>query len=397
MSPIRGIVFFTVVTLATFACTGNDPPWIFVSDQQEAGSDGSLNDVVDDAGNDAGDVDADAGSQYVVTTLAGTGDAGSADGPGDTATFNHPWGIAIGPDSSLYVGDNFNQRIRKVAINGTVSTYAGTGSGGYADNNCANATFGNPEGIAADKAGNVYVADASNHVIRKIMSTSTTCQVSTLAGKGGTAGSADGVGTEASFNFPRGLTVDTSGNVYVADRVNNKIRKVTPAGVVTTVAGSGIAGHTDGAAMSATFNQPAGIAVDATAGALYVAENNNNDIRKITFDGMGNPLAVSTLAGSGASTLTDGVGLDAAFNDPMGLAIDTNGNLYVADAVNCAIRIISPTAEVTTLAGTGKCGADDGPADKATFNVPFGVTLGAGIVYVTDDYNHKIRKIAPSP
>ncbi|MCL2726555.1 MAG: hypothetical protein FWD69_19215 [Polyangiaceae bacterium] len=378
MSPIRGIVFFTLgaaactvftLTVASVtACRGFDPV--------DSGPD-------DDAG------------QYVVSTLAGTGDAGANDGPGNIATFNAPFGIAVGPDGNLYVGDDHSYKIRKVAIDGTVSLYAGTGSFGQTNtnNNCASATFANLHGIAVDKTGNVYVSD---HNVRMITSTSGTCQqVSTLAGNG-TNGFADDTGTAASFNSPWGLAVDTSGNVYVADNGNNKIRKVTSAGVVSTVAGTGVAGHSDGAAMSATFNAPVGIAVDVTEGALYVAEGNNNDIRKITFDGMGNPQTVSTLAGSGALALKDGVGLDAAFNSPTGLAIDANENLYVADTGNNAIRIISlPAAEVKTIAGTGATGADDGPADHATFNNPRGVTVSAGIVYVADTTNNKIRKITP--
>ena len=416
MNPIREIVFFTLATVIAAACTGSDPILGSTLDQQEAGSDGSKSDVGNDAGSDAGAADTDAdvqdsdGSksdagddassdagdadtdtilQYDVTTLAGTGDDGSNDGPGETATFNKPWGMAIGPDGSLYIADNWNHKIRKIATDGKVSTYAGTGSVGYADNACSSATFFCPEGIAVDKDGNVYVADAANSVIRKITSTLTTCQVSTLAGSG-FAGSADGVGTEASFNFPRGLTVDTSGNVYVADRSNNKIRKVTRAGVVITIAGTGPAGNTNGAALTtATFDEPAGIAVDETLGVLYVNEGGNNaDVRKITFDGMGNPLTVSTLAGLGVSPAIDGIGLNA---------IDANGNLYVADGYNNAIRIISPAGDVKTLAGTGKAGADNGPADQATFNGPLGVTSNAGIVYVADGYNNKIRKIAPAP
>ncbi|MCL2726364.1 MAG: NHL repeat-containing protein [Polyangiaceae bacterium] len=379
MSPIRAIVFFTLAVAFAAACTGSEPPWIFVSDQQEAGS--------NDAGDDAG---ADAGPQYVVTTLAGTGDAGAVDGPSDAATFSSPIGITLGPDGSLYVADWSNRRIRKIATDNTVSTYAGS-TPGLANGDCLKeATFGGPYGVAADWAGNVYVADRDNHVIRKITSTSTTCQVSTLAGSG-TAGFADDTGKAASFSSPTGVTVDASGNVYVADSGNNKIRKVTPAGDVTTFAGTGVGGNGDGDMATATFNIPYGIVVDA-AGILYVSEH--HDIRKIT-GGM-----VRTLAGSGSSGFTDGVGADAAFSGPHGLAIDASGNLYIGDTGNNAVRKILPTGEVTTFAGLrdaankGVVGAADGPADKATFNTPVGVSVDSNVVYVADDSNQKIRKIA---
>jgi len=180
--------------------------------------------------------------------------------------------------------------------------------------------------------------------------------------------------------------VDTSGNLYVVDSDNSKIRKATPAGVVTTVAGGGV--QPDGKALNATFNHPLGIVAD-TAGSLYVAEK--AAIRKITPDGM-----VSTLAGSGGGKtgFLDGSGIGAAFNAPQGSAIDAAGNLYVADSDNRAIRRVSPAGEVTTIAGTGEEGFADGPADKATFTWPKGVVMDAkGVLYAVD--RDRIRKLTP--
>jgi len=329
----------------------------------------------------------------MVSTLAGTG---AADGPASEATFNFPSGIAIGSDGSLYVADRNNNKIRKVTVNGSVSTYAGTGTSGPDNGSCTAATFRWPHGVAMDAANNVvYVADFLGDVIRKI--TSTPCQVSTLAGDGH-FGASDGMGTLARFDSPAGLTMDASGNIYIADSENHKIRKVTPDGNVITIAGTGAVGKNNGQVMDATFNWPSGIAVDAE-GTLYVTEIENNDIRKITFDVMGNPLTVSTLAGSGAAMLTDGVGLDAAFNSPTGLAIDASGNLLVADTINNVVRQVTPDGVVTTIAGQGGvAGAHDGPADMATFNHPYGVAVDSnGVIYVADTGNNKIRKLTPVP
>ncbi|MCL2723352.1 MAG: NHL repeat-containing protein [Polyangiaceae bacterium] len=332
---------------------------------------------------------------YTVSTLAGTGEASAQDGPALQATFNNPAGIALGPNGSLYVTDQYNNKIRKIAADGTVSTYAGNGNAGLADGNCADATFNSPYGISVDPAGYVYVADYANHAIRKIIPTPT-CWVSTLAGAGpSNPGASDGMGTAASFNYPVGLTLDAaSGNIYVADSRSNKIRLVTRDGAVSTYAGTGTAGNVNGRAVNATFNYPWGILVDA-GGTLYVSEYRNNDIRMITSD-----LQVSTLAGSGArGPLIDGTGTDASFASPFGIRIDANGNLLVGDTYNNAVRQVSPTGEVTTIAGqraasnVGVAGDNDGPADTATFHCPQGVAMNAGTIYIADSLNNKIRKL----
>jgi len=277
----------------------------------------------------------------VVSTFAGTVvTEGSADGEAALASFNKPFGVAADASGNVYVADAGNNVIRLISSSGTVSTFAGTGIAGSADGS-GMATFNSPLGIAVDVAGNVYVADYENDLIRKI---NTAGIVSTIAGKSGVKGAVDGPDTAARFNLPESLAVDATGNIYVADNGNNLIRKITPVGVVSTVAGSGKAGFADGSGTSASFNSPFGIAVDA-AGNIYVADSGNNRIRKITPAG-----TVSTFAGSGAKSANVGTGASATFNTPSGVAVDTAGNVYVADENNNLIRKITPAALVTTIA-----------------------------------------------
>jgi sugar lactone lactonase YvrE len=315
----------------------------------------------------------------LVTTLAGS-TVGFADGVGALAQFNNPVGVAVDAAGNVYVADRNNHRIRKITLAGVVSTLAGSILG-FADGVGAAAQFNNPAGLAVDAVGNVYVADRNNHRIRKITPAGA---VTTLAGSG-TAGSADGVGAAAQFNTPYGVAVDAAGNVYVADTSNHQIRKITPTDAVTTLAGSTL-GFADGVGAAAQFNNPIGLAVDA-AGNVYVADLNNHRIRKITPAG-----AVTTLAGSTAG-FADGVGAAAQFSGPAGVALDAAGNVYVADASNYRIRKITPTGAVTTLAGsTG--GFADAVGTAAQFGFPVGLAVdAAGNVHVADSGNSRIRKI----
>jgi hypothetical protein len=251
------------------------------------------------------------------------------------------------------------------------------------------ASFAAPAGVAADTAGNIYVADATNSTLRKITPAGV---VSTLAGTPGTTGTADGTGPAASFGESRGVAVDGAGNVYVTDEEYNIIRKVTSAGVVTTLAGTPetAGGSADGTGPAASFSAPTGVAVDG-AGNVYVADIQNCTIRKITPAGV-----VTTLAGAaGELGFTDGTGPAARFQYPRGLAVDGAGNIYVADMGNNAIRMVTPDGVVTTLAG-GRQGSADGTGSAASFNGPHAVVVdGAGNIYVADTYNNSIRMITP--
>jgi hypothetical protein len=321
----------------------------------------------------------------IVSTFAGSGTLGAVDGIGSAASFNGPSGVVVDAFGNVYVADQYNQKIRKITSAGVVSTFAGSGYQGATDATGGAATFYYPSGVAVDATGNIFVADASNYKIRKITSGGV---VSTFAGSG-SYGNTDGTGTAASFGTPYGIAVDAAGNVYVAEQGNNKIRKITSAGVVSTLAGSVYQGATDGTGTAARFYFPSGVAVDA-AGNIFVADSYNHKIRKITPSGV-----VSTLAGSGSVGATDGIGTAASFYSPWGVGVDAVGNVYVADAGNQKIRKITPVGVVSTLAGSGSAGTTDGTGTVASFNNPTGVAVdAAGNVYVADAGNKKIRKIS---
>ena len=284
--------------------------------------------------------------------------------------------------------DRENNTIRKVTSAGVVSTYVGAPKiQGSANASGAAATFNVPIGVAVDAANNVYVADYFNSTVRKITPNGV---VTTFAGAAGQPGSTDGPGSAARFATPQGLAVDGAGNLYVADKSANTIRKISPAGSVSTLAGlPGVSGATDGVGGAASFNQPTSIAVNA-AGDLYVSDN-NSVIRKVSATGV-----VTTFAGAaGRAGSTDGPGSVASFRFIQGLAFDPSGNLYVADAGNNLIRRITPAGVVTTAAGTaGVAGSTDGAAASALFSFPTGVVADrAGNVFVADFFGPTIRKI----
>ena len=293
---------------------------------------------------------------------------------------NQPSGVAVDSTGNIYVVNSGDQKIYIITSGGSVSTFAGSTTESTDENGTA-ASFSYPRGVAVDGLGNVYVADTGNHMIRKITPAGL---VTTVAGS--TSGFADGTGTAARFSGPQGLAVDSTGNIYVADTNNFKIRKITPDGVVSTLAGSTY-GFADGIGINASFKHIFGVSVDST-GNVYVADTYNNMIRKITPDGV-----VSTLAGSTPGS-TDATGTNAKFNSPNGLAVDSIGNVYVADSGNNKIRKITPDGVVSTLAGSGLRGSEDGIVTAASFNSPNGVALDSkGNIYVADINNKKIRKI----
>jgi sugar lactone lactonase YvrE len=331
----------------------------------------------------------------IVTTLAGLAVLpGNADGTGSAARFNYPTGVATDSAGNVYVADTVNSTIRKTSPGGAVTTLAGlAGITGSADGTGSAARFYQPPGVATDASGNLYVADTYNSTIRKIAPAGV---VTTLAGLAGITGSVDGTGSAAQFFYPADVATDSSGNVYVADRGNNTVRKITPAGVVTTLAGfAGNPGSADGAGSAARFNNPTGVATDPSDN-VYVADSFNQTIRKITPLGV-----VATLAGlAGNPGSADGTGSAARFNRPSGVAADSAGNVYVADTYNYTIRKITLAGVVTTLAGlAGTIGSADGTGSAARFYYPGGVaTDSSGNVYVADTYNHTIRKgFLPSP
>src|SRR5262249_15035975 len=285
-----------------------------------------------------------------VSTLAGaTGLRGSTDAAGAAARFSGPRGVAIDSAGNVYVADANNSTIRKITSAGEVSTFAGAADSfpGNTDATGAAARFFAPEGIAIDSADNLYVADTNNNTIRKITPVRV---VTTFAGStDGRAGTADGTGAAARFFHSEGVAIDRAGNLYVADRLNYTIRKITPAGVVTTLAGrAGRPGSADGT-RGARFNHPEGVATDI-AGNVYVADTYNHTIRKITP-----AAEVTTLAGpADRYGSIDATGAAARFTAPLGVATDGAGNVYVADGGNSTVRKITPAGAVRTLAGTGR-------------------------------------------
>ncbi len=369
----------------------------------------------------------------VVSTLAGDGIAGFADGTGSAAKFNNPYDLCLMPNGDLLVADFTNNRIRRVTPGGVVTTYAGTGAPGAANGAASAATFDEPTSVACAADGNVYVADSDNAIIRRI---SPALVVSTFAGQANVVGSTNGLGGAARFSREIvGLALDTAGNLLVSDLDNEMLRQITPSGNVTSFAanlGIGVfdlfvtpdgvihvadfLGHTvatiknrtefafvagspqyagarDGIGYSARFNSP----VDMTrgpGGEIYVSDQNNHVIKRINLDG-----TVSVLAGSTLQTGdTDGQGAAARFRFPAGVCVDLDGNVYVADSSNHVIRKISPSGLVSTLAGVkGSSGYVDGPGSTAKFRGPWAVAADStGNVYVTDTQNDVIRKISPA-
>lgn len=357
--------------------------------------------AVDQAGNiyvaDAGNATirkiTPAGTNWIVSTIAGlAGAKGYTNGIGPNSAFQFPQGLTMDSQGNLFVADQgVYPTIREVSLVGTkwmVSTFAGLLSG-WTDGMGTNASFYRPAGISRDAANNLYVVDTVNDDIREI---NTAGEVSTVAGSLQANGNADGVSSNAFFNYPTGVASDAFGNLVVADCNNNEIRQVTSAGSVSTLAGSVVnPGNLNGVGGQALFNTPYGLAADRQ-GNVYVADMENNEIRGISPSGR-----VSTLAGSTQGSV-DGVGVDAEFNSPQGVAIDLSGNIIVADTQNSTIRKITPAGVITTVGGqAGGFSYADGLGTNALFNFPSKLTIdGSGNIYVADTGNYLIRMITPA-
>ncbi|MBL9201349.1 MAG: immunoglobulin domain-containing protein [Opitutaceae bacterium] len=326
-----------------------------------------------------------------ISTFAGVGgQGGSVDGTGALARFSSPSSIVIDSSGNFYIADTGSHVIRKMTAAGAVTTIAGlAGVPGSVDGPVATARFNAPAGIAIDPAGNIYVADSFNHTIRTI---SPSGVVATLAGSPGISSPAsDGVGSLARFNVPTGVAVDSVGTVYVADSFNHAIRRITAGGTVSTFAGAlGSAGLLNGVGVNSRFNTPNSLVVDS-GGNVIVADSGNNVIRRITSGG-----TVTTVAGSaiGLSGSVDGNGTAAMFFRPAGVAVDSAGNIFVADTVNSIIRRIATNGDVTTVAGTaGNSGYLDGVGTAVRFNRPYSLVLDANSnLYIADTSNHVIRR-----
>jgi sugar lactone lactonase YvrE len=318
--------------------------------------------------------------KWMVSTVAGTGEASFADGALLSAKFHFPDDVTVAADGTIYVTDGDNQSIRKI-FGGQVTTYAG-GSFGIVNGPGLSAQFKFPTNIASDASGNVYTTDARDPRIRKI---SPGAEVSTFAGSAA-AGFADGNADTARFRGENSIVADAQGNVYVADAQNNRIRKISVSGKVSTIAGSDSAGFRDGQGEQALFNFPKGIAIDMQ-GNLFIADGANFRIRKITPSGQ-----VSTIAGGDKQGSTDGDAGIARFEFPNDIVTDREGDLFVLDLSR--IRKISPEGMVSTIAGSTD-GYVDGDGASAKFYTPYGIGIDSqGNIWVADTNNNRIRKIS---
>ncbi|WP_170878364.1 T9SS type B sorting domain-containing protein [Daejeonella lutea] len=314
--------------------------------------------------------------------FAGSTVLGTANGPRLSARFYAPCALTTDSEGNLYIADQADNRIRKINQAGIVSTVAGSISAGFKDGAAAEARFDSPFGIAVGETGALFISDQENNAIRMI---SADGMVSTFAG-GKTSGYVDGAAQDAKFRYPSGICRDIKGNLYVADRGNHCIRKISPDGIVTTLAGSGQPGFADGKGSAAKFSSPTGVAVDSL-GYVFVADQINNRIRKISPDGL-----VSTLAGSGEFSKLDGNGKNAAFRYPTSIIIDPKGGFYVSDQLNHTIRRLSNSGVVSTITPFAVGEVKD---DTQSFKNPMGLCINKeGKLMVADFNNHSIKEIS---
>ncbi|OQX74092.1 MAG: hypothetical protein B6D61_11905 [Bacteroidetes bacterium 4484_249] len=336
-------------------------------------------------------------AQNYVTTYAGTGSTGFVNGDTSIASFNRPFGICIDTVGNLYLADAYNHCVRKISIEGEVSTFAGTGTAGYLDGPADEAKFNQPINICFDDSGNMYVSDFLNQRIRKISSDMT---VTTIAGSG-IAGLQNGQANEARFNYPRGICVDDTGNIYIGDSWNHRVRKISTNGIVSTWAGGGttigvqsVGDYVDAADTAARFYTPCELSIDQFNN-IFVADAYNHRIRKIDPARM-----VTTVAGSGepgpnGGGFQNGIASEAMFKVPTACHVSLTGSIYVGDGENQRVRKITTDGMVTTLAGSGITGFENGPDTLATFDFPRGCVIDYVMhrLYVVDYNNHAVRII----
>ncbi|MBD9722498.1 RICIN domain-containing protein [Streptomyces caniscabiei] len=332
-----------------------------------------------------------------ISTFAGTGPASSQ---GDNAAavlaqLNGPYGVAVDGVGNIYISDFSGHRVRRVTTDGKISTYAGTGvAGPGGDNGLATAAqLSFPRGLAVDSAGALYIADSGNHRIRKVTADG---KMSTVAGTGaGTYGGDGGLATAAHLNLPMDVAVDSDGSLYITDFNNHRVRRVTTDRKISTFAGTASPGPggDGGPAGSAQLRNPHGVAVDG-AGNVYIADQNNHRVRMVAAD-----KTISTVAGTGVAKHggDNGPATAAQLNLPVGVVVDSAGNLYIADQGNQRVRMVAADKTISTVAGTGvaKHGGDNGPATAAQLNNPYGLAVDCvDALYIADYSSNRVRKVA---
>jgi sugar lactone lactonase YvrE len=322
-------------------------------------------------------------------------------GPAAEARVNWPWSVAVGADGSLYIADTGNSRVRKVDPAGVITTLAGNGKKAYSgDGGPATWAAVRPTAVALGAGGTFYIADAGNNRVRRVDADGV---ITTFAGNGEAGYSGDGgPAIEASLHDPTDVAMGADGSLYIADTLNNRVRKVDTAGVIATVAGDGreAYAHDGGPATEAALHWPEGVAV-APGGTLYIADRGNERVRKVDPAGV-----ITTVAGTGRAGYTDDGALaaDGPLDHPSDVALGADGALYIADTWNYRIRKVDDDGVITTVAGDGwkdergfgRYAGDGGPATEASFNWPYSVAVGAdGSLYIADMNNHRIRKVDP--
>jgi len=320
----------------------------------------------------------------IITTVAGGGGIYPGDGGVATnAELSFPDGVAVDASGNLFIADGLGYRIRKVGTNGIITTVAGDGTAGYSGDgiSATNAELDEPEGVAVDASGNLFIADSYNNRIRKV---GTNGLITTVAGDGTGGYSGDGISaTNTELEFPKGVAVDATGNLFIADSSNERIREVGTNGLITTVAGNG---------STSVLYSPSSVAVDVT-GNIFIADSNNNRIREMGTNGI-----ITTIAGNGTQGYSGdgGAATNMELNDPSGVAVDATGNLFIADSFNSRIREVGTNGIITTVAGNGTNGysGSSGAATNAELNDPYGLALDAtGNLFIADTINHRIRKV----